>query len=272
MRILTAAEIVSGAPRAGWTEEIDAEVSSPTDTWRKREGQEPRCFRDRESREEWISGAWAALRGDPDSAQKGEFRHGYDWAAARALAEGGWEAWNLAYREVTERRPIGRSSPGGTRYYGREHEHVPASIARLKPFDIALWKALHGMQGSLLRWAVYRELGIDDDDLRLAISREFGTVNSGCVEGATYSGHGCRRFNDNGGGKHPRFSFGPWDKPRVLTGSDLVARTRSLLALPAPGTLDLPVAPGSMRYVKHRGRGPTTQRTSEKPAEQMVLI
>jgi hypothetical protein len=39
-------------------------------------------------------------------------------------------------------RPILRR---GARYYGREHEAVPAAIARLKPVDIALWKALHGM-------------------------------------------------------------------------------------------------------------------------------
>jgi len=274
MRIFTTAEIVSGSPSPNWAEVIEAESRSPTDTWREREGQQPCCFRDERTRQEWVAGAWAAVRGGPDPTKNClcEFRRGYDWSASRALAEGGWEAWNLAYREVIERRPIGRSSPLGVRYYGREHEAVPSPIARLKPFDIALWKALHGMQGSLLRWAIYRELGVDDNDLRLAISREFGTVNSGSVDGATYSGYGCRLFNDNAGGKHSRFSFGPWNRSRVLTGPDLVARARDLLALPAPGTLHLPGAPGSMGRARYGSRAPASQRPREEPGEQMVLI
>jgi hypothetical protein len=274
MRIFTMAEIVSGAPRPGWEEEIEAEARRPTDTWSEREGQQPRCFRDEPTRREWIAGAWAAVRGEPDLTQNClcEFRRGYDWAASRALAEGGWEAWNLAYREVVERRPIGRSSTGGGRYYGREHERVPREIAKLKPIDIALWKALHGMQGSLLRWAIYRELGVDDEDLRLAISNEFGTVNSGSVDGITYAGYGCRRFND-AGGKHPRFTFGPWDKARVIAGPALVSRARSLLALPAPGTLELTAAPGAMADARFiRPRATSLDTSSEAPAEQLALL
>lgn len=273
MRIFTIAEIESGAPRPGWQEEIEAEAGRPTDTWREREGQQPRCYRDEPTRREWVDGAWAAVRGEPDLTTNClcEFRRGYDWAASRGLDEGGWEAWNLAYREVVERRPVGRSSHGGARYYGREHEAVPATIARLKPFDIALWKALHGMQGSLLRWAIYRQLEVNDTDLRQAISNEFGTVNSGHLDGVQYAGYGCRRYND-AGGKHPRFTFGSWDKARAMSGPELVNRSRSLLALPVPGTLELAAAPGVMPDAKPRIRAARVDPSSEAPAEQLVLI
>lgn len=271
MRIFTIAEIESGAPRPGWQEEIEAEAGRPTDTWREREGQEPRCFRDEATRREWITGAWAAVRGEPAISNYCERGRGYDWAASRALAEGGWEAWNLAYREVIEHRPIGRGSTGGGRYYGGDHKAVPAAIARLRPFDIALWKALHGMQGALLRWAIYRQLEVDDNDLRLAISNEFGTVNSGAVDGVHYAGYGCRRYND-GGGKNPRFTFGPWDGARVATGPDLVNRSRSVLALPAPGTLGLAAAPGVMTDATPRGRAARDAAGREAPGEQLALI
>jgi len=272
MRIFTTAEIIGGSPRPGWHEEIEAEARQPTDTWRAREGEQPRCFRDEPTRREWITGAWAGVRGDPALSNYYECGRGYDWAVSRALAEGGWEAWNLAYREVVERRPVGRSSTGGGRYYGREHERVPTETARLRPFDIALWKALHGMQGSLLRWAIYRELGVAEDDLRLAISNEFGTVNSGSVDGITYAGYGCRRFND-AGGKHPRFTFGPWDKARVIAGPALVSRARCLLALPAPGTLELPAAPGTMVETRtFRTRTPSVDSSNPGPGEQLALL
>jgi hypothetical protein len=279
MRIFTTAEIVSGTPTPGWQEEIEAEARRPTDTWREREGQQPRCFRHEETRQEWIAGAWAAVRGETDLTDNClcEFRRGYDSAASRALAEGGWEAWNLAYREVIERRPIGRSSPAGARYYGREHEAVPAAVARLRAVDLALWKALHGMQGSLLRWAIYRELGLDDAGLRFTISNEFGTVNSGSVEGVPYAGYGCRLFNDSGG-KHPRFTYGGWERARALSGSDLVNRSRALLALHAPGTLELAAAPGRMTVpgtiakADTRMHPPSVEATAEVPAEQLVLI
>lgn len=283
MRVFTITEIEAGSPGAGWVQVIEAESRKPTDTWRAREGQQPRCFRDDPTRQEWTAGAWAAVRGEPDLTKNClcEFRRGYDWAASRALSQGGWEAWNLAYREVVERRPVGRSSVGGARYYGREHGVVPAAIARLKPFDIALWKALHGMQGSLLRWAIYREIGVDDENLRLAISREFGSVNSGHVVGVTYSGYGCRLFNE-GGGKHPRFTFGPWDRARAVCGPALVSRARAILDLPAPGTLAIPAAPGVMTESKARTRSaprPTTpvraatpDLATDPPAEQLALI
>lgn len=275
MRIFTTTEIVCGAPRPGWEEEIEAEASRPTDTWREREGQQPRCFRDEATRREWIAGAWAAVRGEPAISNYCERGRGYDWAAARALAEGGWEAWNLAYREVIERRRVGRS--GGARYYGRDHEAVPAAIARLRAVDIALWKALHGMQGSLLRWAIYRELGVDDAGLRFAISNEFGSVNSGSVEGVQYAGYGCRLFNDSGG-KHPRFTFGGWERARALSGSDLVNRARALLGLHAPGTLELAAAPGRMAVPGTIAKADTrmhpagVEPTPEVSAEQLVLI
>lgn len=272
MRILTIAEIVAGTPRPGWAEEIETEASRPTDTWRAEEDQEPRCFRDGPTRDEWIAGAWAAVRGDPDTTKNYcEFRRGYDWAARQALQEGGWEAWNLAYREVTERRPVGRSSRQGVRYYGSDHEVVPCIIARLKPLDIALWRALHGMQGSLLRWAIYRDLGVDDNTLKLAISNEFGTVNSGCVDGVPYAGNGCRRFNEQGG-KHPRFTFGGWGKARALSATDLVGRSRTLLSLSQPGMLDLAGAPGTMREPRGRMTEIRISSRNEVPAAQLVLI
>jgi hypothetical protein len=274
MGILTTAEIAAGNPSPGWAEQIETEASRPTDTWREREGKEPCCYRDEPTRQEWIAGAWAAVYGEPDPTTNClcEFRQGYDWAASRALAEGGWEAWNLAYREVVERRPIGRCSTLGARYYGRDHQSVPAAIARLKPFDIALWKALHGMQGSLLRWAIYRELGVDEPDLALAISREFGSVNSGSVGEVTYSAYGCRLFNDHSGGKHSRFSFGPWGAARVLAGPSLVSRCRTILALPEPGALHLSPAPGSMAEATLGRRDPPAPRNYDEPAEQLVLI
>lgn len=37
--------------------------------------------------------------GEPDPTKNCpcEFRRGYDWSAFRALAEGGWVAWNLEF-------------------------------------------------------------------------------------------------------------------------------------------------------------------------------
>jgi hypothetical protein len=259
MRIFTTMELSSGSPRPGWAEEIGAQARKSISA------------RDEAARDEWIAGAWAAIKGDPDRSSNCccEFRRGYDWAASQALIEEGWEAWNLAYREVTERRPIGRSSPRGSRYYGRDHELVPPAIDHLGPVDIALWKALHGMQGALLRWAIYRELGVGDPDLRLAISREFGTVNSGYVDGIPYSAYGCRRYNDNGGGEHSTFVFDSGGSKRSMTGPELVGRARSLLCLPAPGSLNLDIAPG--RTAERKQRRPADAGVGDE-ARQLVLL
>lgn len=239
MNELTVGQIRAGAPTPAWPAEIEDAVSAPTDLWRAEEGATPRCYRDPDARAAWEAGAWCAIGGDPDETGTAPvFRAGYDWAARRALELGRWEAWNLALREVEERRPIARSTPGGVRYYGTGVS-PPPEIARLNPLSIALWLSLHGMQGARLRWSIYRQLGVSDQDLALAISREFASVSAGEAGGVPYRGEGCRRFNDMNGGRHPRFYFGPWGNEHRLAGPDLVSRTRALLRLPVPGLLAL---------------------------------
>jgi hypothetical protein len=117
---------------------------------------------------------------------------------------------------------------------------------------------------------------VDDNNLRLAISREFGSVNSGYVDGLAYAGYGCRLFNE-GGGKHPRFTFGPSDRVGAVSGPDLVNRSRVLLTLPAPETREITAAPGVMRDAKVRThaapvRATPTDPSREPPAEQLALI
>ena len=227
--IWTLEEIRAGGPGEAWASAIQAGSLAQT---------RPRLVG--EERAEWIDGAWAAVcgEGDPSVNCCCLFRRGYDWAAARALEEGGWSAWHLAWREIEEQRPIGRSTRFGVRYYGQDHQHVPGLIAAMQPIDVALWKALHGMQGSLLRWAIYRQLCVSDADLERAISREFGSVNSGRVGDVYYRAEGCRLFNDQGG-KHPQFWYEGAEVEESIGGPALVRRARGLLALPEPGSLAL---------------------------------
>jgi hypothetical protein len=259
--IWTIEQIRAGSPDAGWAEAIDAEARA-----RRRLG------RDEDERAEWAAGAWAAVRGEADGSVNCccVYRRGYDWAASRALEEGGWEAWHLAWREVDERRPIGRSSRYGVRYYGRDDERVPDDIAALRPIDVALWKALHGLQAALLRWAIYRQLAVTDADLERAISREFGSVNSGRVGGAHYRAEGCRLFNDSGG-KHPQFWYDVDGVEEPVGGSALVRRVRALLALPEPGTLGLDS--GAAAPTRRRSPAPSgPPRPAVAGAEQCALF
>ena len=79
MRIFTIAEIEAGSPDGAWAEVIETGSRQPTGTWRERERQQPRCFRDEPTRGEWTAGAWAAVRGEPDLTRNClcEFRRGY---------------------------------------------------------------------------------------------------------------------------------------------------------------------------------------------------
>jgi hypothetical protein len=274
---LTLDEIRAGAPHGGWQELIQSESRAAS------------RHVDADSLTEWAEGAWAAVHGhrDPTPNCGCEWRRGYDWAARLSLEVNGWEAWNLAWREVEEHRPIGRSSKFGVRYYGRDHEHVPAEISRLPPVDVALWKALHGMQGALLRWDIYRQLGVTDDDLALAISREFGTVNSGVVGGVHYYAQGCKLFG--GTGQTPHLSLGDYGSEQKIRGTEIVRRSRSLLALPEPGALHLdltqaaqfspppaglPVVGPALTLIPHRGGGAASLLHVVKVigAEQLALF
>jgi hypothetical protein len=228
----TVDDLRSGSPHSGWDEEIEAAARAPADAWRLRQGGTPQFYRSDEARAEWIEGAWAAVRGERDPTPNDcEWRSGYDWAARRALDTCGWEAWHLAWREVEERRPIGRSHRYGVRYYGRDHADVPPDISSLRTIDVALWKALHGMQGAVLRWEIYRQIGVTDADLALAISREFGTVVSGDVAGVNFYAQGCKLFGGTGN-KHSRLIFGRDANEQKVTGPEIAVRARRLLALP----------------------------------------
>lgn len=272
MKDLTIAEIRAGAPSEEWAEVIAAESAAPTDRWRRESGGTPRCFRSAHDRAEWERGAWCAVRGDPDTCRTVgcAFRQGYDWAARRALESGGWEAWNLALREVEERRAICRSSPEGVRYYAPRAD-PPADLAT-NTVAAALWQALHGMQGAFMRWSIYRQTGVSDADLCLAVSREFGTVSAGEVAGLEYRGEGCRLFNDHNGGREPRFLFGPYSEQRKFSGPALVAKARAVLRLPAPGQLTLDAWSGVWAP---DGRAPTAHPTGHagiQEAEQLALF
>ncbi len=255
-------DIKAARPHDRWGEYIEEVVSrdSPYRT----------C---RDARDAWCDGAWSAVRGDPDPTTNClcEWRRGYDWAVRRALAEQGWEAWNLAWREVDERRPITRSAVGGVRYYGTEHEVVPPEIAAHPVEVVALWKALHSISGSTMRWAIYRQLDPTDETLERAISREFSTVTSGEVNGVAFWATGSKK--DGGtGGLSPLFSYGDYGREETITGVRLVATARILLSIPGENALMLFSAPASVPRAHRRASAPVHRESTPASSAQLALM
>lgn len=255
-------DIKAGRPHDGWQEAIDNFVA-----------REPPYRRCADARDAWCDGAWTAVRGDPDPTTNClcEWRRGYDWAVRRALAEAGWEAWNLAWREVDEGRPITRANVGGVRYYGSEHEVVPAEIAAHPAEGVALWKALHSISGSTMRWAVYRQLHPTDETLERAVSREFSSVTSGEVNGVSFWATGSK--TDAGtGGLHPLFSYGNYGRDETIRGARLVSMARMLLSMPGADALTLLTVPEALPRTRRRGGVPEDRQSRTPSPDQLALI
>lgn len=195
---MTIDEIRSGTAFPDWDAAIERRLEQDS-----RERPDFPLFRDHDA---FRLGAAAAAAGSSDSSDLvSSFRYGFDWANTFALEHSLWEAWHRAYLEVVERRPIGRSEPGGVRYYG-SRDAIPPAPPHYPPVHVLLWKSLHLMQGSTMRWTIHRELGTPSDDFARAVSAEFSTCSSSTHGTCHGVGHGCKRYNPSGS-QTPKFTY-----------------------------------------------------------------
>lgn len=99
--------------------------------------------------------------------------------------------------------------------------------AYLGKLDTCLRAALHQLEGAKARWAQRQADGLDDDGLYAAIGLEFGTGDS--------SSTGPKPGYEITGGEHPKFWLGSvrTTLTPLLQGTELVAKVRTLLKIPA---------------------------------------
>jgi len=121
-------------------------------------------------------------------------------------------------------------------YKGNPFNIPPATWGMLTARDRSLVSSLHSFSGARSRWIQYRDVGLSDDDLKVAISREYGI--QGGRSGSEYLG-----FDEHShkGGQEPAFWYGTAvnrGKP-TLKGCALVNAVWHVLDVPFPNARQL---------------------------------